>query len=283
MSGCFPRWCTALFTLLPMSELLYLPADGRACTPLHSRVRSVHWPVSSSKAVRPCSAFGSCTMGARLDLAVSAACIHRPHEHFPAEDRVHPGRSCGSTVVLLTVCILLMASMGLNRCAMWALPIAWLAGHGTPALRRTDIHTAYACQLFRTDSGIAAAIPAYSVLPAAGIGRTGVFSAGDQAVPSVSRGLSAGGALLALLLLRTVLLLGANTAALLPYPAFTAAGLAAIGNFCPTRRGISSQCSPPVRLADAPHLSACCCIRSHAPAAFCTCADRNRIWATPHN
>ena len=48
---------------------------------------------------------------------------------------------------------------------------------------------------------------------------------------SVSRGLSAGGALLALLLLRTVLLLGANTAALLPYPAFTAAGLAAIGNF----------------------------------------------------
>ena len=37
--------------------------------------------------------------------------------------------------------------------------------------------------------------------------------------------------MLALLLLRTVLLLGANTAALLPYPAFTAAGLAAIGNF----------------------------------------------------
>ena len=37
--------------------------------------------------------------------------------------------------------------------------------------------------------------------------------------------------MLALLLLRTMLLLGANTAALLPYPAFTAAGLAAIGNF----------------------------------------------------
>ncbi len=26
----FPRWCTALFTLLPMSELLYLPADGQS-------------------------------------------------------------------------------------------------------------------------------------------------------------------------------------------------------------------------------------------------------------
>ena len=26
----FPRWCTALFALLPMSELLYLPADGQS-------------------------------------------------------------------------------------------------------------------------------------------------------------------------------------------------------------------------------------------------------------
>ena len=41
----------------------------------------------------------------------------------------------------------------------------------------------------------------------------------------------AGGALLALLSLRTVLLLGPHTAALLPYPNFSAAGLAAIGDF----------------------------------------------------
>ncbi|MFR4414368.1 MAG: hypothetical protein ACLT4C_03345 [Butyricicoccus sp.] len=79
----FPRWCTALFALLPMSELLYLPADGQsvyaaalACTVCTGRYRS-------GKAVRPGSAFSSCTMGARLDLAVSAAGIHRPHEHFP--------------------------------------------------------------------------------------------------------------------------------------------------------------------------------------------------------
>ena len=26
----FPRWCTALFALLPLSELLYLPADGQS-------------------------------------------------------------------------------------------------------------------------------------------------------------------------------------------------------------------------------------------------------------
>ena len=48
---------------------------------------------------------------------------------------------------------------------------------------------------------------------------------------AASRGLTAGGALLALLSLRTVLLLGPHTAALLPYPNFSAAGLAAIGDF----------------------------------------------------
>ena len=135
----------------------------------------------SGKAVRPCSAFGSCTMGARLDLAVSAACIHRPHEHFPAEDRVHRTlmrqHSCAADS--------LHPAHGING----AQPLCHVGTadcvacrYGTPALRCADIHTAYAFQLFRTDSGIAAAIPAYSVLPAAGIGRTGVFSAGDQAV-----------------------------------------------------------------------------------------------------
>ena len=42
---------------------------------------------------------------------------------------------------------------------------------------------------------------------------------------------AAGGALLALLSLRAVLLLGTHTAALLPYPNFSAAGLAAVGDF----------------------------------------------------
>ena len=48
---------------------------------------------------------------------------------------------------------------------------------------------------------------------------------------AAARGLSAGGALFALMSLRTVLLLGVHTAALLPYPNFSAAGLAAIGDF----------------------------------------------------
>ena len=54
----------------------------------------------------------------------------------------------------------------------------------------------------------------------------GLLSAG-----AASRGLTAGGAVLALLSQRSVLLLGEHTAALLPYPNFSAAGLAALGNF----------------------------------------------------
>ena len=211
----FPRWCTALFALLPMSELLYLAADGQSV-----------YAAALACTVCALAGIGAARLSDRVrhsapaqwvlaGLAVSAACIHRPHEHFPAEDRVHRTlmrqHSCAADS--------LHPAHGING----AQPLCHVGTadcvacrYGTPALRCADIHTAYACQLFRTDSGIAAAIPAYSVLPAAGIGRTGVFSAGDQAVRK---------------LLRTVLLLGANTAALLPYPAFTAAGLAAIGNF----------------------------------------------------
>ena len=43
--------------------------------------------------------------------------------------------------------------------------------------------------------------------------------------------MAAGGAVFALISLRTALLLGVHTAALLPYPNFSAAGLAAIGDF----------------------------------------------------
>ena len=121
--------------------------------------------------------------------------------------------------------------MGLNRCAMWALPIAWLAG---TVLLLSGVLTFTQLTPASFSAPTAALLPQfrhilYSLLPASVVL---AFSLPETRLSaSVSRGLSAGGALLALLLLRTVLLLGANTAALLPYPAFTAAGLAAIGNF----------------------------------------------------
>ena len=222
----FPRWCTALFTLLPMSELLYLPADGQsvyaaalACTVcalagigaarLSDRVR--HWVLALT------SLFPLLASIARMSIFL--------------QKTVFTGRSCGSTVVLLTVCILLMAAMGLNRCAMWALPIAWLAG---TVLLLSGVLTFTQLTPASFSAPTAALLPQfwhilYSLLPASVVLALSLPEAKLSA--SVSRGLSAGGALLALLLLRTVLLLGANTAALLPYPAFTAAGLAAIGNF----------------------------------------------------
>ena len=170
----FPRWCTALFTLLPMSELLYLPADGQ----------SVY---AAALACTVCAlvGIGAARLSDRVRHSAPAQWVLALTSLFPLlasiarmsiflQKTVFTGRSCGSTVVLLTVCILLMASMGLNRCAMWALPIAWLAG--------TVLLLSGVLTFTQLTPASFSAIPAYSVLPAAGIGRTGVFSAGDQAV-----------------------------------------------------------------------------------------------------
>jgi len=48
---------------------------------------------------------------------------------------------------------------------------------------------------------------------------------------AIYRGWLIGGGFLALISLRAFILLGGNTAALLPYPNFSAAGLAALGDF----------------------------------------------------
>ena len=187
----FPRWCTALFALLPMSELLYLPADGQ----------SVY---AAALACAVCALVG--TGAARLSGAVrrseSAQWILAAAALFPLltsiarmslflRETVFTARSCGGTVVLLTVCVLLTASMGLNRCAMWALPVAWLAG---AMLVLSGVLT------------LSQLTPAHFSAPTAAF------------LPQFWQILSR-------------LLPGENTAALLPYPTFTAAGLAAIGDF----------------------------------------------------
>ena len=219
----FPRWCTALFALLPMSELLYLPADGQSV-----------YAAALACAVCALAGIGAARLSDRIRHSAPAQWVLAMTSLFPLlasiarmsiflQKTVFTGRSCGGTVVLLTVCILLMASMGLNRCAMWALPIAWLAG---TVLLLSGVLTFTQLTPASFSAPTAALLPQfrhilYSLLPASVV----------LAFSLPETRLSAGGALLALLLLRTVLLLGANTAALLPYPAFTAAGLAAIGDF----------------------------------------------------
>ena len=124
----FPRWCTALFALLPMSELLYLPADGQSV-----------YAAALACTVCALAGMGAARLSDRVRHSAPAQWVLALTSLFPLlasiarmsiflQKTVFTGRSCGSTVVLLTVCILLMASMGLNRCAMWALPIGRLRG-----------------------------------------------------------------------------------------------------------------------------------------------------------
>ena len=187
----FPRWCTALFTLLPMSELLYLPADGQSV-----------YAAALACTVCALAGIGAARLSDRVRHSAPAQWVLALTSLFPLlasiarmsiflQKTVFTGRSCGSTVVLLTVCILLMAAMGLNRCAMWALPIAWLAG---TVLLLSGVLTFTQLTPASFSAPTAALLPQFWHI---------LYS----------------------------LLLGANTAALLPYPAFTAAGLAAIGNF----------------------------------------------------
>ena len=79
----------------------------------------------------------------------------------------------------------------------------------------------------------------------------------EQLLDAAARGLSAGGALFALISLRAVLLLGAHTAALLPYPNFAAAGLAAVGDFA--RHG-EVFFSVPLVLCDLGRAAALACV-----------------------
>ena len=207
----FPRWCTALFALLPMSELLYLPADGQSV-----------YAAALACTVCALAGIGAARLSDRVRHSAPAQWVLALTSLFPLlasiarmsiflQKTVFTGRSCGSTVVLLTVCILLMASMGLNRCAMWALPIAWLAG---TVLLLSGVLTFTQLTPASFSAPTAALLPQfrhilYSLLPASVVL---AFSLPEVRLSaSVSRGLSAGGALLALLLLRTVLLLGATS------------------------------------------------------------------------
>lgn len=226
----FPRWSIALFTLFPFSEILYLPIDGQTM-------------YAAALASLICALL--CAGGARLASVwqqhrilqwLLAAFALWPLTHSLARMgvflryTVFTTRSLWSLILLLTVCAMLIATAGLNRCAMWALPIAWIAGVillFSGILTLGDLRLTHwqppAAPLLRQTGAIL-----YSLLPAS---LTLSLSLPRGHAASVSRGLSIGGALLALISLRSLLLLGPHTAALLPYPNFSAAGLAALSDF----------------------------------------------------
>lgn len=226
----FPRWGAALFALLPLSEILYTPATGQTVytaalaslicalvcaggarlAPAWQRSHVLQWLLALF------SLWPIVTSLARMGLFL--------------HNTVFSTRPLWSLILILTVCTLLAATAGLNRCAMWALPIAWLAGAVillSGVLTVSQMQPAYwhmpnAALLRETGQILLRLLPAALTLS---------LSLPERLSGAAARGLSAGGALFALIALRTTLLLGTHTAALLPYPNFSAAGLAAIGDF----------------------------------------------------
>lgn len=226
----FSRWGAALFALLPLSEILYTPANGQTV-------------YAAALASLICALL--CAGGARLApiwqqspvlqlllalfaLWPIASSLARMGVFL--RSTVFSTRPLWSLILLLTVCSLLAATSGLNRCAMWALPVAWLAGAvivlsgilTVSQLQPTHWSMPDATLPHETVRILLRLLPASLVLS---------LSLPERLSGAAARGLSAGGALFALISLRTTLLLGVHTAALLPYPNFSAAGLAAIGDF----------------------------------------------------
>lgn len=226
----FPRWGAALFALLPLSEILYtsagtqtvyaaalaslicalICAGGARLAPILQQSRLLQWLLALF-ALWPLTSSLS-----RMSVFLRTT--------------VFSTRPLWSLILILTVCTLLAATSGLNRCAMWALPVAWLAGvviilSGVLTVSQLQpMHWSMPNDALPLETGriLLRLLPASLVLS---------LSLPEQLSGAAARGLSAGGALFALISLRTTLLLGVHTAALLPYPNFSAAGLAAIGDF----------------------------------------------------
>ena len=123
----FPRWCASLFALLPLCEVLYLPAG----------------PQSLYAATLACALAGLLSAGAaRLSglasnravqvlLALAAvfpliASLSRMSDFL--RGTVFPRVPLWVLCLALTVCALAHALTGLSACAMWALPAVCIAG-----------------------------------------------------------------------------------------------------------------------------------------------------------
>lgn len=226
----FPRWGAALFALLPLAELLYTPVTGQtmyaaalaslssailcavgaAFAPLWRQFRVLQWGLA---------------LFALFPLTRSLSRIA-----LFTQNTLFPNRPLWSLVLVLIIVTFLLSRIGFTRCAMWALPVAWTAGiivllSGILTMR--DLRIAYwqspaRSLLSETSRLLSSLLPAALALS---------ISLPEPLSGAAARGFSIGGALFALLCLRTELLLGTHTAALLPYPNFSAAGLAALGDF----------------------------------------------------
>ena len=124
----FPRWGAALFALLPISEILYTPVTGQ--TVYAAALASLICALACAGAARIAPHWQGYRVLQWLLalLAIWPLCRSLARMGIFLQQTVFGKRPLWSLLLLLAVCTLLAASTGLNRCAMWALPVAWLAG-----------------------------------------------------------------------------------------------------------------------------------------------------------
>lgn len=174
----FPRWGAALFALLPLSEILYAPVTGQ--TVYAAALASLICALVCAGGAR----LAPCWQRSRLLQWLLALAALWPLTDSLARmgvflrDTVFPSRPLWSLILMLTICALLTATAGLNRCAMWALPVAWLAGVVGRAVRRADADPAQPFLLADAGRLPARAGMGYFIRPAARITRAVALPAG---------------------------------------------------------------------------------------------------------
>lgn len=227
----FPRWGATLFALLPLSEILYAPVDGQT---VYAAILACVFCAILCAIVGRWSEVWRSRLAPRLILEL-AALWSLTQSAFRAarflRDTTFQERSpWGLAIILLLFAFAISYTTGLTRCAMWSLPVVWITG-GVLLL---------SCALTVCNGATGRlAPPTGNLWSACGVFLRRMAPAGvilslslpERSTGAIYRGWLVGGGLFALVSLRTFLLLGGNTAALLPYPNFSAAGLAALGDF----------------------------------------------------
>ena len=112
----FPRWGAALFALLPLSEILYAPVTGQ--TLYAAALASLICALVCAGGAR----LAPCWQRSRLLQWLLALAALWPLTRSLARmgvflrDTVFPARPLWSLILMLTICALLTATAGLNRC-----------------------------------------------------------------------------------------------------------------------------------------------------------------------
>lgn len=227
----FPRWGATLFALLPLSEILYAPVDGQ--TAYAAFLACVICAILSAAAGRWAEVWRS-RITLRFILALAALwlfvqSILRMGKFL--HDTTFPSRSLWElTAVLFLFIVIISYKTGLIRCAMWSLLTVWATGGVLLLSCALTICNGATGTLQAPTGNLWGQCGAFlrAMLP---VGLTLSLSLPEKTPRAIYRGWLVGGGFLALVSLRAFILLGGNTAALLPYPNFSAAGLAALGDF----------------------------------------------------